>query len=192
MSDTNYDVEFSGKYAGAGFTQLKPPRDGGSITVSVLGKNRKAGYHWLPNKSKGYRCNNDDDGNGACPACAAGLTRSWSCVALAVQYTSPTSLQVGYLALSIKAFRELSTILEKNIDRNITLTNVGSGFSFETRPGVAAWRANDQMQRDVEQALASEFIEQLLMSKLYEPLTNEEWTRVLAGKRPQIIEEEEI
>jgi hypothetical protein len=77
MSNAIIDVQFGDReLTASGFTQLKPPEEGRSIIVSFLGKMKASAYHWLPKKMKGYRCNGD-----GCPACAAGITQSWSAVA---------------------------------------------------------------------------------------------------------------
>src|SRR5271170_4129106 len=74
MSNAIQDVEFGDReLAAPAFMQLKPAGDGRSIVVAFLGKMKASAYHWLPKKMKGYRCNGD-----GCPACAAGMTQSWS------------------------------------------------------------------------------------------------------------------
>ena len=77
--DDNFDVQFGDReLATPSFTQLKPAGEGRSIILSFIGKVKQSGYHWLSKKMKRYRCNGE-----GCPACAAGITQSWSAVALA-------------------------------------------------------------------------------------------------------------
>ena len=104
MSNAIQDVEFGDReLAAPAFTQLKPAGDGRSIVVSFLGKMKGSGYHWLPKKMKGYRCNGE-----GCPACAAGITQSWSAVALAAVYLGNGSVQIGYVPLSRPAYKSVS------------------------------------------------------------------------------------
>jgi hypothetical protein len=172
-------VKFGDKeLAAPGFTQLKPAGEGRSIILSFIGKVKQSPYHWLSKKMKGCRCNGD-----GCPACAAGITQSWSAVALAAAYLGNDGVQIGYVPLSRPAYKDVSELNGgKPKECNVKLTSVGSGFAFESDRGPARWTQDAAMRKAVETAQTDTRINALLESKLYEQLTNAEWERVLAGK----------
>jgi len=174
-----YDVKFGDKeVAGTGFTQLKPAGEGRSIIVSFIGKMKASAYHWLSKKMKGYRCNGE-----GCPACKAGVTKSWSAVTLAAAYLGNGGVQIGYVPLSRPAYKDVSALNGgKPKECNVKLTSLGSGFAFESDSGPARWTQDVAMREAVETAQDDTRINALLESKLYEQLTNAEWERVLAGK----------
>jgi len=179
MNTAIKDVQFGdSEFATPAFTQLKPAGEGRSIIVSFIGKMKASGYHWLAKKMKGYRCNGE-----GCPACKAGVTQSWSAVALAAAYLGTGGVQIGYVPLSRPAYKDVSNLNGgKPKECNVKLTSIGSGFVFESDSGPARWTRDAAMLKAVETAQNDTRINALLLSKLYEQLTNEEWERVLAGK----------
>lgn len=185
MSNAIKDVQFGDKeLAAPSFTQLKPPGGGRSIILSFIGKVKQSAYHWLSKKMKGYRCNGD-----GCPACAAGITQSWSAVALAAAYRGDGGVQIGYVPLSRPAYKDVSKLNGgKPKECNVKLTSVGGGFAFESDSGPARWTRDAAMSKTVETAQNDTRINALLESKLYEQLTNAEWERVLAGKSAKELE----
>jgi len=188
MSSEIKDVQFGDKdLTASGFTQLKPAGEGRSIILSFIGKVKQSAYHWMHKRGKGYRCNGD-----ACPACAAGITQSWSAVALAAAYRSNCDVQIGYVPLSRPAYKDVSKLNGgKPKECNAKLTSVGSGFAFESDSGPARWTRDAAMRKAVETAQTDARINALLESKLYDKLTNAEWERVLAGKSAKELESEE-
>jgi hypothetical protein len=187
MSIEIIDVQFGDKeLTASGFTQLKPASEGRSIVLCFIGKTKASGYHWLPKKMKGYRCNGD-----GCRACAAGITQSWSAVALAAAYLGNGSVQIGYVPLSRPAYKIVSKLNGgKPYDCNVKLTSLGGGFAFESDSGPARWTQDAAMRKAVETAQNDARINALLESKLYEQLTDAEWERVLAGKSAKELEPE--
>jgi hypothetical protein len=185
----NCDVQFGDReLATPSFTQLKPAGEGRSILLSFIGKVKQSPYHWLPQKMKGYRCNGE-----GCVACAAGITQSWSAIALAAGYLQDGGIQIGYVPLSRPAYKEVSGLNGgKPKECNVKLTNVGKGFAFESRGTPARWTTTDAMRKAVDAAQGSDIIEKLLESKLYEKLTNEEWQRVLTGKAVKDLVPEDL
>ncbi len=187
MNTAIKDVQFGDReLAAPSFTQLKPACEGRSIILSFFGKVKQSAYHWIHKKGKGYRCNGD-----GCPACAAGITQSWSAVALAAAYRSDRSVQIGYVPLSRPAFKNVSMLNGgKPTECDVKLTSVGSGFAFESGSGPARWTRDAALRKAVETAQNDARIDALLLSKLYEQLTNAEWERVLAGKSAKELEPE--
>ncbi len=183
----DYNVQFGDKALTApGFTQLKPEL-GGRMVISFIGKMKQSPYHWLRDRKKGYRCNGD-----TCPACKAGITQSWSAVALAIAYTGKDSGEIGYVPLSRTAYREVSTLnggkradgTHGVYDCNVTMTWDGVAFSFTSDSGPARWTQSAAPRTQVEDAKASPEIERLLLSKLYEKLTDLQWELVLKYGSP--------
>ena len=187
MNTAIKDVQFGDReLAAPTFTQLKPAGEGRFIVLSFIGKMKASAYHWLSKKMKGYRCNGD-----GCPACKAGVTQSWSAVALAAAYLGNGSVQIGYVPLSRPAYKDVSKLNGgKPKECNVKLTSVGSGFAFESDSGPARWTRDAVLRKAVETAQNDTRIDALLLSKLYEELTDAEWERVLAGKSAKELEPE--
>lgn len=186
-STTEFDVTFDDKsFTAAGFTQLKPDL-GRSIVVSFLGKMKASHYHWLKKSKKGYRCSGD-----GCPACKAGITQSWSAVALAVAYTDRDTGEIGYVPLSRAAYREVSSLnggkrpdgTHGVNDCNVTVHWDGVHFSFTSDSGPARWTQSAALRKVVEEAKTSREIGRLLGSKRYEKLTDLQWEGVLEFGSP--------
>ena len=187
MSNAIEDVQLGdGGSAVPCFTQLKPARDGGSIVLSLIGKVKGSPYHWMHKKAKGYRCNGE-----GCPACKAGVTQSWTAVALAAAYLRGGGIEIGYVPMSRPAFREVRALNGgKPRECNVKLTSVGGGYAFESDSGPARWTGDEAIRREVEAARDDPRIDALLESKLYDQLTDAEWERVLAGKSAKETEPE--
>lgn len=186
-STTEFDVTFDDKsFTTAGFTQLKPDL-GRSMVVSFLGTMKASHYHWLQKSKKGYRCN----GKG-CPACEAGITQSWSAVALAIAYTGKDTGDIGYVPLSRTAYREVSNLnggkrpdgTHGANECNVKVHWDGVHFSFTSDGGPARWKQSAALRKLVEEAKTSREIERLLQSKLYEKLSESQWEGVLMYGSP--------
>jgi len=183
-----YNVQFRDTaLAGPGFTQLKP-EPGHGMVVSFTGKVKQSPYHWLRERKKGYRCNDD-----TCPACKAGITQSWSAVALAIAYTGKDTGEIGYVPLSRAAYSEVSKLnggkradgTHGAYECNVKMTWNGENFSFTSDSGPARWTQSAALRKQVEDAKASPEIERLLLSKLYEKLTDLQWELVLKHGSPE-------
>jgi hypothetical protein len=187
-SATEVDFSFENtSLAAPGFTQLKPEAGHSMVVSFLVGKMKASPYHWLSAQKKGYRCTGE-----TCPACKAGITQSWSAVALAIAYTGADSGQIGYIPLSRTAYREVGQLnggKRQDGTYGVYLCNVkvrwdGENFSFKSDNGPARWTQSAALRKQVEEAKASPQIERLLLSKLYEALTDHEWEMVLKHGSP--------
>jgi hypothetical protein len=99
---------------------------------------------------------------------------------------------IGYVPLSRSGYREVSMLnggkradgtLGVN-DCNVKVAWDGENFSFSSDSGPAWWTQSAALRKQVEDAVASPEIERLLLSKLYEKLTDAQWENVLKHGTP--------
>jgi hypothetical protein len=193
MMNTIEDVSFSPcLVSGQGLYQIIP-KEGQTLRISALSAvtPKASYYHFVDGKF--YRClgGAKQEYEGVC--CKMVAKRSWTFVAHAIVYENANAdgllpkerapqVRIGYISLSLAAYRELSTCLDGGpppFDCDLLYKKNGT-FDFVPASRVPRWRV---IEPEITHAIAPYLDGSKLLEKLGHVLTEAQWAAKEWSKR---------
>jgi hypothetical protein len=171
------------------FTQFQPSA-GLTYRVALLLKTHKAlatAYHWL--QGKGYRCTSTDADNPH--ECCQNSKPSWTCNALALRYLNAdengklprgavVEYSIGYIGMSRTVVAKAVEFMKETPECDLLYSNVDGNYLIEGASREPRWKGSPQAAAIL--AAAQQHADgEMLRSKMYEPMTDEEWHLLLTS-----------